>query len=288
MGQNGNQEGIGNYAWYGKHYIQRVPKTDPLSGPALVRYSLENRDLTWETTTQANIGIDLSMFNNRVVLNLDAYYKKTKDLLLNVPLPSSTGVGSLTKNDGEITNKGIELNLVTRNFVGDFTWDTEFNISHNKNTIDKLGLSKSYSFGWIPANNESVIQMEEGLSLGTFYGYKSLGVNPETGMMDYADMNENGYIDPDDRVVIGCAQPKVIYGMTNNFSYKNFSLSVFCKARKVMMCTMRHALIPRECLISVISQRMCLTVGKLRVISLTSPKLLPMVICIMCIIQAVS
>lgn len=226
-GKNGNQEGIGNYAWYGKHYIQRVPKTDPLSGPALVRYSLENRDLTWETTTQANIGIDLSIFNNRVVLNLDAYYKKTKDLLLNVPLPSSTGVGSLTKNDGEITNKGIELNLVTRNFVGDFTWDTEFNISHNKNTIDKLGLSKSYSFGWIPANNESVIQMEEGLSLGTFYGYKSLGVNPETGMMDYADMNENGYIDPDDRVVIGCAQPKVIYGMTNNFSYKNFSLSVF-------------------------------------------------------------
>lgn len=226
-GKNGNQEGIGNYAWYGKHYIQRVPKTDPLSGPSIIRYCLENRDLTWETTTQTNVGIDLSMFNNRVVLNLDAYYKKTDGLLLNVPLPSSTGVGSFTKNDGEITNKGIELNLVTRNFVGNFSWDTEFNISRNKNEINKLGLSKSYSFGWIPANNESVILMREGLSLGTFYGYKSQGVDSETGMMKYADMNDNGYIDPDDRVVIGCAQPDFIYGLTNNFAYKNFSLSIF-------------------------------------------------------------
>lgn len=226
-GKNGNQEGIGNYAWYGRHSISRVPITDPLSGPAIIRYSLENRDLTWETTTQFNAGIDFGMFHDRLVINLDGYHKKTTGLLLNVPLPASNNVDYLTKNDGEVVNNGFEVNISSKNFVGDFTWNTDLNISTNKNTVTELGLSKSYSFGYISANAENAILLEEGLALGTFYGYNSLGVDPQTGMMIYEDRNGNGYIDPDDRTVIGCAQPKFTYGMTNEFSYKGFSLSIF-------------------------------------------------------------
>jgi TonB-linked SusC/RagA family outer membrane protein len=231
-GKNGNQEGLDNYSWYGKFNINRVPATDPLSGPTYSRATIENKDLKWETTTQSNIGLDLAVFNNRIVLNVDAYMKKTKDLLLNVPLPSSAGVSYITRNDGEMENKGLELSLTSHNLTGPFVWTTDFNISFNRNKVTKLNLAKVYNYANIESNNENIIILKEGVSLGTFYGYVSQGVDPETGDMIYKDLNNNGFTDPGDRTVIGNAQPKFIYGLTNSFSFMNIDFSFFLQGSK--------------------------------------------------------
>lgn len=225
-GITGSQEGIGNYEYFGRYGTSRVESSgNELTGPSIYRSSFSNKDLTWEKTMQTNVGIDLSLFNSRIQLAIDGYYKRTSDLLLNIPLPSSVGVGNVLRNDGVITNKGLEIELNTHNLTGKFKWDTQFNISFNRNKIEKLSLTKTYYEGYIESVGQNVIIIKEGVSLGTFYGYKSLGVDPETGDIRYEDRNRNGYLDPEDRDVIGCAQPKFTAGMTNTLSYKGFSLS---------------------------------------------------------------
>ena len=126
-----------------------------------------------------------------------------------------------------MTNKGMELALSSQNFTGAFKWSTDFNISFNRNKLTKLGLNKVYYYAEMYETRENAIILKEGLPLGTFFGYISEGVDPETGDIVYKDLNDNGVIDPGDRTTIGCAQPDFIYGMTNTFSYKGFSLSVF-------------------------------------------------------------
>lgn len=229
-GMNGNQSGIGNYDYLAIMSASRVtPTTDNLyPGMAISPYSAANTELTWEKTTQWNAGIDVSMFNSRLTFSLDAYYKKTTDLLLTVSLPDNVNLpGGITRNDGEMTNKGMELALSSQNFTGAFKWSTDFNISFNRNKLTKLGLNKVYYYAEMYETRENAIILKEGLPLGTFFGYISEGVNPETGDIVYKDLNDNGVIDPGDRTTIGCAQPDFIYGMTNTFSYKGFSLSVF-------------------------------------------------------------
>ena len=229
-GMNGNQSGIGNYDYLAIMSASRVtPTTDNLyPGMAIAPYSAANTELTWEKTTQWNAGIDVSMFNSRLTFSLDAYYKKTTDLLLTVSLPDNVNLpGGITRNDGEMTNKGMELALSSQNFTGAFKWSTDFNISFNRNKLTKLGLNKVYYYAEMYETRENAIILKEGLPLGTFFGYISEGVNPETGDIVYKDLNDNGVIDPGDRTTIGCAQPDFIYGMTNTFSYKGFSLSVF-------------------------------------------------------------
>ena len=229
-GMNGNQSGIGNYDYLAIMSASRVtPTTDNLyPGMAIAPYSAANTELTWEKTTQWNAGIDVSMFNSRLTFSLDAYYKKTTDLLLTVSLPDNVNLpGGITRNDGEMTNKGMELALSSQNFTGAFKWSTDFNISFNRNKLTKLGLNKVYYYAEMYETRENAIILKEGLPLGTFFGYVSEGVDPETGDIIYKDLNDNGVIDPNDRTTIGCAQPDFIYGMTNTFSYKGFSLSVF-------------------------------------------------------------
>ncbi|MEI6575334.1 MAG: TonB-dependent receptor [Bacteroidota bacterium] len=226
-GKNGNQEGIPNYARYGlTDYYRRTP-TNPLSGPSSVQTTYGNPDLKWETTAQTNIGIDLSMLNSRITLNIDAYYKYTTDEILNVQLPTSMPISSIQTNAGTMENKGLELNLNTVNIAKKFRWDTDFNISFNRNKVKELKISDVYYFGNIYSNNQDVSIVKAGLPLGTFYGYVSQGVDPATGMMKYADLNHNGIFDPGDRTVIGHAQPKCFLGFTNNMSYGKFDLSFF-------------------------------------------------------------
>lgn len=229
-GINGNQSGIGNYAYLASMNISKVPPTSDnlYPGLAITPKSAANKELTWEKTMQWNAGIDLSMFNNRLTFSADAYYKKTTDLLLTVSLPDNVNLpGGITRNDGEITNKGLEFNVSSQNFKGVFQWNTDFNISFNRNKLTKLGLNKIYYYGEMYETKEMAVVLKEGLPLGTFFGYISEGVNPETGDIIYRDLNNNGSIDPGDRTTIGCAQPDFIYGMTNTFSYKGFSLSLF-------------------------------------------------------------
>jgi len=229
-GKNGNQGGIGNYAYLASMSASRVsPTTDNLyPGMAITANSAANKELTWEKTTQWNAGLDLTLFNSRLNITLDAYYKKTTDLLLTVSLPSYINLpGGITRNDGEMTNKGMEFLISSQNIKGEFSWDTDFNISFNRNKLTKLGLNKVYYYGETYETKENPVILKEGLALGTFFGYISDGVDPETGNIMYRDLNKNGITDPSDRTEIGCAQPDFIYGMTNTFSYKNFSLSVF-------------------------------------------------------------
>ncbi|GGM96329.1 SusC/RagA family TonB-linked outer membrane protein [Dyadobacter beijingensis] len=226
-GQNGNQEGLANYASYGLNtYTRRTPTTPP-SGPAVTPPTYApNPDLRWETTTQTNIGIDLSMLQGRVTFTADAYLKKTNDLLLNVPLPNTSGYSYMPRNSGKLENKGLEFVLSTVNFdKSDFQWTTDFNIAFNRNKITQLQLSKIYRYADVEGRSDQIIILQEGVSLGTFYGYIADGVNPETGDMSYRDVNGDGSFSPSDRTILGSAQPKFTYGMNNNLTYKNFSLS---------------------------------------------------------------
>lgn len=227
-GQNGNQEGIADYASYALTSYYRREPTDPLSGPGSYQSSLGNPDLRWETTRQSNIGFDLSMFNARLIFTFDAYYKKTSDVLLNVQLTSSLPVNTIQTNAGEIVNKGLEFSLSTVNFdTKKFKWTSDFNMSFNRNEVTKLEYTPVYYFGRIYSNNQDANILRVGLPLGAFYGYVSEGVDPETGDIKYKDENKNGIFDPGDRKVIGYGMPDFTFGFTNNFSYGRFNLNLF-------------------------------------------------------------
>lgn len=219
-GMIGNDEGIGDYSYY--------QLFAPTGTGGFSPRGLANEELQWETTTQTNIGIDASLFNNRVTVTIDGYLKKTTDLLVNVQLPPSSGADVQTLNVGAMENKGFEFQVSSRNFVGDFSWSTDLNFSTNKNKVTSLGVAtKELNFGGIYERGDAIL-VREGLPLGTFFGYISDGVDPQTGMIVYRDLDKDGAITPEgDRTIIGYAQPKFVYGMTNNFSYKNFELSVF-------------------------------------------------------------
>lgn len=225
-GQNGNQEGLDPYASYGLNTFNRRTPTSPLSGPAIVPPTIgPNPDLKWETTTQTNIGIDLSLFNSRLTFTADAYIKKTNDLILNVPLPNTAPYRSIPRNSGALQNKGLEFVISSINIdKKDFTWKTDFNMTFNRNKITRLDLNKIYRFAGIEGRDE-VILLQEGVPLGTFFGYISEGVDPQTGNIKYKDVNGDGAITPEDRTIIGNAQPKFTYGLNSDLRYKNWSFA---------------------------------------------------------------
>ena len=223
-GKNGNQGGIGDYDSYDKYNISRRETTG--QGPAVSIGKLGNRDLKWEIVTQYNAGLDLSLFNSRLTAEFEVYYKKTSDMLMNISLPSSIGVSLPMRNDGEMENKGFEFNLNGQILTGGFKWDASANMSFNKNKLKKLGLTKVQYASEIE-NAGNVIIIKEGLPLGSFYGYVAEGVDPETGLMIYKDLDGSGTTNAADRTVIGNAQPDFTFGFTHNFSWKNFSLNMF-------------------------------------------------------------
>ncbi|KAF0199485.1 MAG: TonB-dependent receptor [Bacteroidetes bacterium] len=227
-GKTGNINGLSDYASMAlTGYYRRTPG-DTLNGPGTYATSLGNPDLRWETTNQANLGIDLSMFNARVVFAFDAYYKKTPDVLLNVQLTSSLPVSTIQTNAGEIVNKGIEFSISTVNISKkQVKWNSDLNMSFNRNEVTSLKYTPVYYFGRIYSNNQDVNIFKTGLPMGAFYGYVSEGVDPETGDIIYKDVNGNGIFDPGDRKVIGYGMPDFTFGFTNNVSYKRFNLNVF-------------------------------------------------------------
>lgn len=231
-GKTGNQDGVGDYAYLQRYNINRIPwfeEGNETAVPTLSQANLRTRDLTWETTTQSGVGLDLGVLKNRLEVSADWYYKKTTDMLMWVSLPAgSAAANSIQRNEGEMTNKGFEFSITSRNFTGEFEWTTSMNMSFNKNKLTKLELQKVYLDAVTSENvNEAVVRNEPGRALGGFYGYVAEGVAPETGLMTYRDINGDGRISSSDRTFIGDPNPKFTYGMTNTFSYKGFSLSVF-------------------------------------------------------------
>lgn len=241
-GLTGNQDGIGNYPAYSLLGTQNYVFGNVVStgvGPS----QIANPDLSWETTSQADIGLDIGLFKGRINFSGDVYLKRTRDLLLNLTIPSSSGFSSAIKNLGRVENKGIELAISSRNLTGVFQWTTDINVSRNKNSVLDIGGAKEIFAGEV-ANigqnlNSGIIRV--GLPLGSFYGYVTNGVYQSAdeilklndaqakkpGDRKYLDLNGDNVINDLDRTIIGTAQPKYIGGITNTFSFKGIELSVF-------------------------------------------------------------
>lgn len=229
-GRTGNDKGLDDYIQYGLvEYYRFIPDPkDPLTGPASQQISYSNPDLKWETTDQTNVGFDLTMLRDKITVVFDIYRKYTRDLIMDVQLPSYMNVTHIQTNVGEISNKGIEFTISSVNCdKKDFRWNSDFNMSFNKQKVEKLDYTPVYFFGHIYSNNSNVSIIKAGLPVGSFYGYIADGVDPETGKMIYQDLSGNGSIGPEDRTVIGCAQPDFFFGLTNHLTYKKFDLDVF-------------------------------------------------------------
>lgn len=193
--------------------------------------NLGNKDLKWESSRQFNIGLDVSLFNNRLELILDYYTKSTKDLLFEKQIPITTGYKTTWTNLGEIRNDGFEATLTSRNIhTRDFMWQTDLVFSTNKvKTIDINGET-------IDTGNNTIAR--EGIDWASYYVYKRLGTwglaeaeeaakyGKKPGDIKYEDVNGDYKIDEEDRQLFGTGRPKGNLTMVNTFSYKGFSLMV--------------------------------------------------------------
>lgn len=253
-GQNGNQD-VPPYATIESYYTNANNSNYAIDGQQYVvsnGFTLSrngNADLKWETTTQTDIGIDLGLFNNQFNITADYFYKKTKDLLLERPLPAIAGGTNQTvwDNVGEMENKGIELLFDYQSKkVGDFSWNASLNISHIKNKlvslpgdIDFIALPSSYLHS---VNfDQETSRSEVGQPISSFYGYKSLGIfksqaeiashkvqpNAQPGDLRFEDMNNDGSLDEKDRGFIGNPHPDFTMGLNLGFQYKNFDATLF-------------------------------------------------------------
>lgn len=185
---------------------------------------IPNPDLKWETTRQFNIGTDIEFFDERIALALDYYHNITSDLLFNRPVSFTSGFTSITSNIGELENRGIEVSLTTLNVSTDqFSWETKFNLSHNKNKV--LSLYKDQNLLDLDRYSPSAVIVGEPMSV--FYGFRSLGVDPSTGDIVWDDIDGNGVINSDDRTIIGDPNPLFTGGFTNNLMYGPFELNLF-------------------------------------------------------------
>ncbi len=232
-GQTGNQSGVGDYAYLQRYNVTRqewFTEGNSNALPTISQANLRNQDLTWETTTQTDVGLDFSLFNSRVNVTMDYYYKRTTDMLMYVSLPAgAAAANNIVRNEGEMTNRGFEFTLSTQNFRGVFNWSTDFNISVNRNRLESLELQQVYYGAQLTSDilKEYVVRNEPGRSLGGFYGYISNGVDPQTGELMYRDLNKDGIVSALDRTYIGDPNPDFTYGMTNTLSWKGFTLSFF-------------------------------------------------------------
>nr|WP_321406379.1 TonB-dependent receptor [uncultured Carboxylicivirga sp.] len=220
----GNDQ-ISNYAYYGTVGSNNYPIGTLM--PGTYPNAMDNNALKWEESEQTNIGLDFSVLNGRVQFVADAYLRITRDLLLDAPLPTSTGFTSALQNIGNLENKGLEFSLNTTNIDKEVKWNTTFNISFNRNKVTNL-VVESLPMGNISNRGEAVL-LAEGESLGTLYGYIWGGVDPATGNAYYVDKNGESTFTPeaDDRTIIGNANPDFFYGLNNTLSYKGIGLNIF-------------------------------------------------------------
>lgn len=245
-GETGNQA-IGAYRTLAVLDAANYPYNGTLeSGVSMIDWrGPNNPDLKWETTAQFNAGIDFGWMDNRLQLTIDYYYKKTRDLLQNVTIPSSSGFSQQLVNSGNVTNQGLEFTLSYDVFKNSpLKWNLSANLSFNRNKIGGLDGDQYVTGLWSKA--DQVFLQRNGCPIGTLYGYVEDGFydniaevrsNPEyaalseaealrhVGEIKYRDLDSNGRIDKEDRTIIGDTNPKFIYSLTNNFSWKNFSLS---------------------------------------------------------------
>ncbi len=183
-----------------------------------------NDDLRWETSWTSNIGVDVGFLNDRIIFTAEYYVRNTSDCLMQLALPPSTGIESYYANVGKIQNKGYEFSITSRNIDRTFKWTTLFNIATNRNEVVSTGLYTSDAVGGGTNDTRVVV----GSPIGTNYLVRFSHVDAATGRPVYLDKdgNETFTWDPKDRVVAGNVLPDATGGLNNNFSYKNWDLSV--------------------------------------------------------------
>ena len=271
-GQTGNSN-INSYVW-GVNMQQVYTSL----GNGYRPQNIPNLDVRWEKQSQIDVGLDIGLFNDRVNLTIDWYQKESKDMLMELQLPSYMGTqgnaNSALKapmgNYGHIRNTGLEITLNTHPLIGQFQWDSEMQISFNKNKLIALnGTASSAIVGYAQWGQTQVTKTDIGESLYSFYGYvcdgiyqdlQDLETSPKpsayptngvfnganttyVGDIKYKDLNGDGVINEDDRTIIGSPLPKFTFGWTNTFRYKNFDLNIFINGsygNKVMNLTKRN------------------------------------------------
>ncbi|MBS1563404.1 MAG: TonB-dependent receptor, partial [Bacteroidetes bacterium] len=194
-------------------------------------------DLRWEKTTTNNLGLDVSLLNNKLTLSLEVYDKRTNDILLAAPIAATTGFTVQNKNIGSVRNYGYEINITTVNIQRkNFSWTTSANFSFNKNKVLKLANNNTpiyKGFG-------NTVQIGVGQPLYSYYLYDAIGVYTTPDMLSklpkmtntiigdpiYRDVVKDGKIDASDITNVGHPDPNYIWGMTNRFTYGHFDLSM--------------------------------------------------------------
>jgi len=237
-GMTGNQE-IGNYNSLVLLGTVGQAIFDDQRNVGISPTQMGNADLKWETTGQFDAGIDYGLFNNRITGTLDYFIKNTFDLLLNLPIPSTSGFSSSLQNVGDTRNKGFEFLIDTKNTVGKFMWSTSFNFSSIRNEVTNLGNLpdiKQGSIRFIP----DITILTVGKPMNSYYGYLVEGVFQTTeeiassaqksakpGDLRYKDVNDDGSISIADRTILGDPFANLVFGLNNRFSYYGFNLELF-------------------------------------------------------------
>lgn len=217
-GLTGNASGLDNFQ---SRSIVTSTQYAATAGYSITRLGYSG--LSWESTSQLNVGFDLGVLNDRLRVEYSYYSKNTKDLLLDAPLPGSSGFTTIVRNIGEMTNKGHELTLTGRIFTGEFNWTSTLNIATLKNEITKL--YKGPDGNYQPVDYGFVSRVEVGQSLGAFYVYQTDGLTP-TGDVNFVDRNHDGAITTEDLYFAGKPLPDYSGNFANTFSYKGLELSV--------------------------------------------------------------
>ncbi|NIJ54142.1 SusC/RagA family TonB-linked outer membrane protein [Dyadobacter arcticus] len=243
---------IGNYTQYAlvNNTTNAVFGSNVATGAVVT--SLSNNNLGWETTKQFDFGLDLGLFNDRITFVYDYYTKRTTNLLYAVQIPQEAGFGNFNDNIGEIKFWGHEFSLTTRNLDGKLKWTTNANISFNRNKVLELapGIDRVYGSFHITQVGQPFGQFYGMVKEGFYMNSEDLASSPiipgrsAIGTIKLKDVNGDGKItyggDADDRTVIGSPFPKFIYGLTNNFSYGNWDMSITGSGSQGNQLWVRH------------------------------------------------
>ncbi|GAB6013292.1 SusC/RagA family TonB-linked outer membrane protein [Viscerimonas tarda] len=239
-GMTGSMAGVGNFA-----ALSLVGSGgNSYNGAAGFQISQDAQNLKWEKSNQYNIGTDVELLNSRIVLNIDAFYQKTSDLLYNKPVYATTGNTVIQSNIGTIENKGLEFGINGKILTGDFKWDLGGNISYVKNKL--LSLIDGVDQYIVPSSGSNLLGgamhiLKNGEPVSSYYMLKMNGIyqydedvpaklyakGVRAGDVMYDDFNKDGDISDADRQIIGKATPDFVGGITSTMNYKGFDFSIF-------------------------------------------------------------